>query len=114
MHMHMQVETSVDEDWVTAERVVAVRPAGWARGMGAARAPRQYLVKWRGLEYGDATWEDEGDLNDADLVGEGGEEDVCRPCRVGRVAGKSALVHGSPPPPFLISLSCLASLQVPS
>ncbi len=41
-------------DWLRVERVIAERPG---RG-GAARL----LVKWRGLEYGVATWEAEGAL----------------------------------------------------
>jgi hypothetical protein len=45
-------------DWLRVERVVAERPG---RG-GAARL----LVKWRGLEYGAATWEAEGALGGAE------------------------------------------------
>lgn len=31
-------------------------------------AQKQYLVKWRGLEYSDATWEDDAELTEEDRV----------------------------------------------
>ncbi|KAG2440284.1 hypothetical protein HXX76_004395 [Chlamydomonas incerta] len=51
--------TEVDAEWTQVERVIAERSV--ARGRGAPRA-RQLLVKWRGLEYADSTWEDEAEL----------------------------------------------------
>lgn len=50
---------SIDEDWTTVERIIAHRKED---------GRTQYLTKWKGLEYSEATWEDESDLQD-DKVG---------------------------------------------
>ena len=46
----------------------------------------QYLVKWRGLEYSDSTWEDEGELTS--------EEDQVR------AIATLYTLHESPPAPL--------------
>jgi hypothetical protein len=43
------------------DRVVATRNRG--------RAHPQFLVKWRGLEYSDATWEEEEEVVVVDKLG---------------------------------------------
>lgn len=69
-------------EWSEAERVIAVRnsrpakPARGVKGQPAAAAAAstalpsvEYLIKWTGLEYGDATWVAESALTAEDLVG---------------------------------------------
>ncbi|KXZ48712.1 hypothetical protein GPECTOR_26g615 [Gonium pectorale] len=53
-----EVHIEVDQEWTQIERVISVRTLSRGR-QGAAK---QLLVKWRGLEYGDVTWEWESEL----------------------------------------------------
>ncbi|KAG2496454.1 hypothetical protein HYH03_005678 [Edaphochlamys debaryana] len=59
--------TEVDQDWRKVDRVIASR---------TVKGGRQLLVKWRGLEYTDSTWEDEAEL--------GSEEDKAAVARFDR------------------------------
>ena len=42
------MEDGIDADWLLVDRIIAQR--------GSAKR-KEYLVKWRGLEYGASTWE---------------------------------------------------------
>ena len=48
------VEDGVDTEWTIIDRVIAQLGKG---------EDKEYLVKWRGLEYGAATWEAAEDLD---------------------------------------------------
>ena len=54
-------EAYFDEDFIVPERVIAARDVG---GDGDEPNQRQYLVKWRGLPYAEATWEKAEDVSD--------------------------------------------------
>ncbi|GLI59359.1 hypothetical protein VaNZ11_001224 [Volvox africanus] len=46
----------IDPHWLKVDRIIA------SKSSGGRQASRQLLVKWRGLEYSDSTWEYENDL----------------------------------------------------
>ena len=50
------------ENWRNAERIVATRVNQEKGGV------RQYLCKWTGLQYNEATWEDEDDIKERNQV----------------------------------------------
>lgn len=47
-------------EWVHSDRVVLRRAGG---KFGATPGAPQVLVKWKGQDYGDATWEDEAEMD---------------------------------------------------
>ena len=51
------MEDGIDADWLLVDRVIALRGTG---------KRKEYLVKWRGLEYGASTWEAAEDLHSAE------------------------------------------------
>ncbi|KAF5833766.1 P-loop containing nucleoside triphosphate hydrolase protein [Dunaliella salina] len=63
-----------EEEWLQAERIIQRRqlpPNRRPKGVGENSVHNyEYLVKWRGLEYGDATWERADDLrsDEAELI----------------------------------------------
>ena len=104
-----------DEDLVTVERIIATRTVDVddaaadaqalvdAGGMDAAaavaanRSRRMYLVKWRGLPYGEATWEFAADIKDVRSSNPWGPPCVALPgytCILARLPSSSSPVAG--------------------
>ncbi|KAG1680184.1 hypothetical protein FOA52_000297 [Chlamydomonas sp. UWO 241] len=55
--LHKGEDFEVEEEWTQVERVIDHKPRNTKQGR-----VMDYLVKWKGLDYGDATWEDERSL----------------------------------------------------
>ncbi|KAJ9516015.1 hypothetical protein QJQ45_024466, partial [Haematococcus lacustris] len=119
-------EINVEEEWLVVDRVVAGRSfksrsrPGASLGLGGGGAVGlrwEFLVKWRGLEYSDATWEREEDL-------QGDQEHIARFQRIrprtaadleGAVPeGKRAACLKAGGPGHMTQLRDVQALQLPS